>query len=145
MKPDSVIHLRVPAATKGRWIRASRAAGMRLTEWIEQAVEEYMSNQMAKVAIPDDIEFSDLNLAYDADGHISFDMAVIERICQASNLPVELFTDAPEDNVCGLIVTWYQAHRKSGGDADPVAESLIAEVLAEERSGQTVSHQPGRA
>lgn len=31
---DSLIHLRVPAATKGRWIRASRAAGMRLTDWI---------------------------------------------------------------------------------------------------------------
>lgn len=39
MKPDSLIHLRVTAATKGRWVRASRAAGMRLSDWIAGTVE----------------------------------------------------------------------------------------------------------
>jgi len=61
-----------PAATKGRWVRASRAAGMRLTEWIVDAVE---------------------------------------------------------------------AHMQHGG---PVADDLIDDVVAEENSWQTVSHQPGR-
>lgn len=36
---DSLIHLRVPAATKARWVRESRAAGMRLTDWIVERVE----------------------------------------------------------------------------------------------------------
>ena len=36
---EALIHLRVPAATKARWVRESRAAGMRLTEWIVQRVE----------------------------------------------------------------------------------------------------------
>ena len=36
---DSLIHLRVSAATKARWVRQSRAAGMRLTDWIVQRVE----------------------------------------------------------------------------------------------------------
>lgn len=36
---DALIHLRVPAATKARWVRESRAAGMRLTDWIVEAVE----------------------------------------------------------------------------------------------------------
>ncbi len=36
---DALIHLRVPAATKARWVRESRAAGMRLTDWIVQRVE----------------------------------------------------------------------------------------------------------
>lgn len=36
---DSIIHLRVPAATKARWVRESRAAGMRLTDWIVERVE----------------------------------------------------------------------------------------------------------
>lgn len=76
MKTESLIHLRVPSATKGRWVRASRAAGMRLTDWIVDAVE---------------------------------------------------------------------AHRQHGGEADPVAEDLISEVLAEERAGQKISHEPGRA
>lgn len=38
---ESLIHLRVQAATKGRWVRASRAAGMRLTDWIVDAVEAH--------------------------------------------------------------------------------------------------------
>lgn len=36
---DSIIHLRVPAATKARWVRDSRAAGMRLTDWIVERVD----------------------------------------------------------------------------------------------------------
>ena len=104
-----------------------------------------MQQQMAKVAIPGDLDFSDLLLARDPDGSVSFDWAVIERICEASGLPVEMFRDAPEDNVSGLIVGWYQAHRQHGGESDPVAEDLIAEALAEDRAGQPVSHPPGRA
>lgn len=145
MKPDSLIHLRVPAATKCRWVRASRAAGMRLTDWIVDAVKAHMQQLLAKVAIPDNLDFSDLRLARDPDGGVSFDWAVIERICEASGLPVELFRDAPEDNVSGLIVSWYQAHRQNGGEPDPVAEDLIAEVLAEDAAGQQISHAPGRA
>lgn len=104
-----------------------------------------MQQQMSKVAIPDDLDFSDLRLARDPDGSVSFDWAVIERICEASGLPVEMFRDAPEDNVSGLIVGWYQAHRQHGGESDPVAEDLIGEVIAEERAGQSASHAPGRA
>lgn len=142
---SALIHLRVPAATKGRWVRASRAAGMRLTDWIENAVEAHMQQQLAKIAIPDDIDFSDLKLARDPDGAVSFDWAVIERVCQASSLPVEVLRDGPEDNVAGLITTWYRAHRQHGGAADPVADDLIAEVLIEDAAGQPFSHQPGRA
>lgn len=36
---DSIIHLRVPAALKSRWVRDSRAAGMRLTDWIIERVD----------------------------------------------------------------------------------------------------------
>jgi hypothetical protein len=104
-----------------------------------------MKQKMAKVAIPDDLKFSDLHLSRDPDGNVSFDWAVIERICEASGLPVEVFRDAPEDNVSGLIVGWYQANRQRGGDPDPVAEDLIFESMAEEKAGQYTSHKPGRA
>jgi antitoxin component of RelBE/YafQ-DinJ toxin-antitoxin module len=145
MKPDSLIHLRVPAVTKGRWVRVSRAAGIRLSDWIIDAVEAQMQQQIQNIAIPDDLEFSELRLARDIDGSVTFDLSVIERICKASGLPIEIFVDAPEDNVSSLIVNWYQAHRQHGGEPDPVAEDLIAEVLAEEKTGQNVSHKPGRA
>lgn len=142
---DATIHLRVPAATKGRWVRASRAAGQRLGDYITSAVEAYMQQQLARVAIPDDLEFADLRLARDADGAVSFDWAVIERICLASNMPVELLREGPEDNVSSLLIGWYCAHRERGGSVDPVAEDLLAEVRAEDAAGQAFSHAPGRA
>ncbi|MFT0137266.1 hypothetical protein ACEK07_04300 [Alcanivoracaceae bacterium MT1] len=142
---DSLIHLRVPKALKGRWVRASRAAGMKLTDWIVEAVERDMQQQMTKVNIPDDVEFADLRLARDTDGGVSFDWSVIERICDASGLPVEMFRDAPEDSVARLIVGWYNAHRQRGGAPDPVAEDLIAEVQIEDEHGGGHSHAPGRA
>jgi len=142
---DSLIHLRIAAATKGLWVRASRAAGQRLTDYITTAVEAYMQQQTARIAIPSDMDFSELKLARDADGAVSFDWAVIERICTASGMPVELLREGPEDNVAGLLIGWYCAHRERGGAADPVAEDLLAEVQAEDAAGQTYSHAPGRA
>ena len=142
---ESLIHLRVPATVKGRWVRASRAAGMRLTDWITEAVEAHMQQQIAKICIPDDLSFSDLHLARDPDGAVSFDWAVIERICTASGMPVELLREGPEDNVAGLLIGWYCAHRERGGNTDPVAEDLLAEVQAEDAAGQAFSYEPGRA
>ena len=142
---DATIHLRIPAATKARWVRASRAAGMRLTDYITSAVEAKMQQQLTRVAIPDDIEFSSLRLARDADGAVSFDWGVIERICRANNLPVELLREGPEDNVAGLLIGWYSDHRSAGGAPDAVAEELLAEVIAEDAAGQAFSYEPGRA
>lgn len=142
---ESLIHLRVPTATKGRWVRASRAAGMRLTDYITCAVEAYMQQQLTRVAIPEGLDFSDLHLVREADGSVSFDWGVIERICAASGLPVELLRDGPEDNIAGLLIGWYQAHRQRGGGADPVAEDLLGEVRAEDAAGQHASHAPGRS
>ena len=142
---DSLIHLRIPAATKGLWVRASRAAGQRLTDYITTAVEAYMQQQTARIAIPSDMDFSELKLARDADGAVSFDWAVIERICTASGMPVELLREGPEDNVAGLITRWYMLHLEHGGEPDAVKDDLIAETLLEDAAGQHVSHAPGRA
>ncbi len=35
---EALIHLRVSAELKARWVRESRAAGMRLTDWIVERV-----------------------------------------------------------------------------------------------------------
>ena len=47
MQTDSLIHLRVPAATKARWVRESRAVGMRLTDWITARVG-HKGNEMTR-------------------------------------------------------------------------------------------------
>lgn len=44
-----------------------------------------------------------------------------------------------------LIINWYSAHINAGGDRDPVADDLIAEVMAEDAAGQPHSFPPGRA
>lgn len=108
-------------------------------------MEAGIQQKMVKVTIPDELAFSDLHLSRDPDGSVSFDWSVIERICDANDLPVEMFRDEPEEQVCHLLVRWYQEHRQLGGEPDPVAEDLEAEVVAEEKAGQTVSYSPGRA
>jgi len=118
---------------------------MRLTDYIVNAVEAHMQQQMTKIAIPDELDFSDLRLARDPDGGVSFDLDVIKRICEASNVPVEMITNAPEDNASKLIVGWYHAHIQQGGEPDPVAEDLIGEIMAEDAAGQNFSLPGGRA
>lgn len=36
---DATIHLRVPREVKGRWVASSRAAGLKLGDWIVERVE----------------------------------------------------------------------------------------------------------
>jgi hypothetical protein len=147
MSDDALIHLRVPARLKARWVRESRAAGMRLTDWIIHRMEPPMQPRIttSTAVIPDNVTFSDLKLARDPDGHISFDWVPIERICAASGQDVTLFRDGPEDNLASLLSAWYHAHRAVGGKRDAVYEDLIAEVQAEDAAGQHYSHAPGQA
>lgn len=46
---EALIHRRVPAATKARWVRESRAAGMRLTDWITEKVESAMTTYIVQL------------------------------------------------------------------------------------------------
>lgn len=143
---ESLIHLRVPADLKGRWVRESRAAGMRLTDWIIQRVERTVTNPMTTIAIPDGVEFEDLRLARNpVTGDVSFDWRPIERICEASGLDVSVFRDGPEDNLANLINTWYRAHLAQGGAPDTVQDELITEVRIEDERGHGFSYPPGRA
>lgn len=102
--------------------------------------------QLAPVVIPEGLDFAELKMARDsATGDVSFDWGPIERICEASNLALELFTRGPEDNVAGLVTAFYQEHLARGGAPDPVQEDLIAEADAEDAHGGGFSHPPGRA
>ena len=146
MTQEALIHLRVPAELKARWVRESRAAGMRLTDWIVSKVEAQRMHKITPISIPIGMSFSELRLGRDPQtGDVSFDTAIIERIEQESGLPACFFMGQHEDALTSLITTWYSAHRAAGGDADPVAEDLLAEVRAEDAAGQLYSHKPGRA
>ena len=138
---DALVSLRVPAATKARWVRESRAAGMRLTDWIISKIDP----PMPKITIPG-VPFEALKLQRDTkSGDVSFDTAVISAVEQASGLPAGYFASQPEDAIGELLMQWYAAHLAAGGEPDPVAEDLIAEARAEDERGGGFSHQPGRA
>lgn len=137
----ALIHLNVPAPLKGRWVRASRAAGMRLSDWIIQHVERSM---LTSLRIPDGLTYADLKLQRDPDGSVSFDAAVLTRVCEASGIDAARF-GADEDALAALLTAWYRAHRAAGGAPDPVQEDLLAEVAAEDARGGWVSHAPGQA
>lgn len=100
---------------------------------------------MTTIAIPAGLAIADLKLAREADGSISLDMSVIERIEEASGLPAGHIVAQPEDALGELLARWYRAHLDAGGAPDPVWTDLIGEVEAEDERGQHVSHQPGRA
>lgn len=56
IKADAYVHLRVPAEKKARWVRESRASGMRLTDWVIEIIEEYMLKTECKISPhPDNI------------------------------------------------------------------------------------------
>jgi len=101
-----------------------------------------MEKRATRLAIPDDVEFADLKLTRDPKtGEVEFDWTPIERICEASGIDIALFREGPEDNVSGLIVGWYRAHREAGGAADPVQEALLREVVAEDAA--VIAANPG--
>jgi len=98
-----------------------------------------------KITIPDGLQFRDLKLQREPNGAVTFDTSIINLICSASDINLELFTHSTEDNVAALIVAWYDIHRNAGGKPDPVADDLIAEVMAENQHGGGQSYQPGSA
>lgn len=89
------------------------------------------------VKIPEGLQFADLRLGRDPETlAVHFDWGPIRRICEASGIDESLLTHGPEDNVAGIIVGWYGHHRESGGEPDPIAEQLLAEVRAEDAAPQ---------
>lgn len=140
---DDTIVIKAPAGTKARWVRQSQAEGAKLSDWIISRVER--QEQHMQIMIPA-IPFAALQLARDPEtGSVSFDLGVVAQIERASGLQAGHFTAQPEGALAEVITRWYAAHLQAGGERDPVADDLIAEVQAEDAAGQPYSHQPGRA
>lgn len=101
--------------------------------------------QITPISIPSGLAFSDLKLARDADGSVSFDATVIAKIEADSGLPDGFFMGQDEGAVADLIAHWYRAHIAAGGDPDSVQEDLVTEARIEDERGFGLSHQPGLA
>jgi hypothetical protein len=105
-----------------------------------------MKTQLLKITIPPGLDFGDLKMSRIPEtGEVEFDWTPIERLCEQNGLDVEIFRDSDEENVAGLINSWYFAHLENGGARDPVQDDLIAEAMAEDEHGGGFSLPPGRA
>lgn len=84
------------------------------------------------MTIPEELTFSDLNLAKGEDGDVVFSWQAIDAICAASGINPAVFRNLQKSDVDGLIACWYMAHRHHGGDEDQVAEELLKRTQIEE-------------
>ena len=104
-----------------------------------------MEQRKARVVIPDHLSFSDLGLKRPETGKIEFEWDVVKQICESSEgLSLKSLEEGPEDNVVGLILGWYMVIRENGGETDPVAEQLVAEVMEKEAEGDSTDDESGR-
>ena len=140
---DTII-INAPAGTKTRWVRQSQREGRKLSDWVIERVEARHMKSVI-IVIPQDVDFADLKMSRDKTGAIHFDWAPIERICAASGVDISLLRDQPEDNVAGLLSTWYRQHINAGGARDAAMDDLIGEVQLEDAHGGGQSYAPGQA
>ena len=105
-----------------------------------------MEQRKARVVIPDHLSFADLGLKRLETGKIEFDWNVVKQICESSEgLLLEHLEEGQGDNVVGLILGWHMVIRENGGETDPVAEELVAEVMEEESEGAPTDDDSGHA
>ena len=88
-----------------------------------------------KIVIPGDVQFEDLALERDpVTKRLLYKPEPLAKLFMANELALQaLFDD--EDVVCWLVAEFYLNHRRAGGEPDPVAEEVLAEVAALHRAG----------
>ncbi len=89
----------------------------------------------ARLKIPDSLDFADLALEREPmTNRLLFLPAPLGELCLINGLdPEEVLMS--EDLACELICEWYAAHIEAGGEPDPVADAILAEVAELEASG----------
>jgi len=87
------------------------------------------------LTISDDLQFADLILEREPVTHrLLFLPAPLGELCLVNCLdPEEVL--ASEDLACELICEWYLAHIEAGGEPDPLAEQILAEVAEAQDAG----------
>ena len=81
------------------------------------------------IVLPPGVDFSDLRLEHDDAGGLHYLPDPLAACCEANDLDVGT-TLGNEDLVRMLVARWYLAHHIAGGDPDPVAETILAELAA---------------
>ena len=83
------------------------------------------------ITIPPGVDFADLQLERELyTRRLRYKPGPLERLIAANRLAIRGTMFEEEDLAAWLIAEWYIAHRTAGGEWDPVAEEVLAEVTA---------------
>lgn len=97
------------------------------------------------IIIPSRVSFADLDLTRDPKtGMIHFRMDVITQILLDNNIEFDAEADDFGQFTFNVLMHWYCAHMQRGGDAHPVMDALLSEVMHEDARG-SLSFAPGHA
>ena len=84
-----------------------------------------------KITIPPAVDFAELQLARELyTRRLLYKPMPLERLIAANRLALRGTMFEEEDLAAWLIARWYLAHRTAGGEPDPVAEEVLADVEA---------------
>ena len=119
------------AALAALWLALSLYTGAFIAEIVRGGVQSIVGNDNVQVNV-NDARFAKL-IGDVQQGIADYYTRQMPKILAKVNSLVA--REEYEDAMAALITTWYSAHRSSGGDADPVAEDLLAEVRAEDAAG----------
>lgn len=76
-----------------------------------------------RIVVPEDLEFSQLQLRVGRSGEIQMEREPLRRVCEASGVDPELFfSTGSEQNLAHLILGWYQVHLARGGRPNAILE-----------------------
>lgn len=84
---------------------------------------------LSRFSYPSSMCFSDLRLAREDKGDVSFDREGIERLCIRSGLPADFFWVSHEDALGDFLSIWYRDARSRGEPEDQVEEALVEKPL----------------
>ena len=88
-----------------------------------------------KIVIPAGLTFATLALEREpSTRRLLYKPVPLAQLIQANGMDFQDFF-ASEDMAAWLIAEFYLAHRTAGGEPDPIAEDLLAEVAAARASG----------
>ena len=77
------------------------------------------------IRIPSTIDFADLQLELDENGHIKFDRNILNEISITNQLSIESIVGPHLQGLPKLLLAWYTRHRLAGGDQNPACEYLM--------------------
>ena len=84
-----------------------------------------------KITIPPAVDFTELQLERELHTRrLLYKPMPLERLIAANRLALRGTMFEEEDLAAWLIAQWYLAHRIGGGEPDPVAEQVLAEIAA---------------